>query len=268
MPSEADRSLRSTILYLVATTAALGTLYYVSSSLKETLDNFLAQASGENPNTLLQHKKVLAERLKKPEIVTMELNSQELMISADVIGCDEISTSFSSIGGMENELEDLNNHIILPMQMWKLMKGKNSIACPTGVLLCKFLPYIISNELHYLNYTCLKSDGRPGTGKTMMAKAIAKESGATFIGIKASTLLNKWVGESEKLVTALFSLSKKLAPSVVFIDEMDTLLNNRSNGSGNTSVTSMQVLSLILFYSNDSFRSNRLLAYVVLICCT
>jgi SpoVK/Ycf46/Vps4 family AAA+-type ATPase len=63
------------------------------------------------------------------------------------------------------------------------------------------------------------------------------ESGATFIGIKASTILNKWVGESEKLITALFSLARKLAPTVIFIDEVDTLLKNRNGDSGPTSLS-------------------------------
>lgn len=70
--------------------------------------------------------------------------------------------------------------------------------------------------------------GPPGTGKTMLAKAVAKESGANMLEISGATVNDKWVGESEKLIRAVFTLAKKLSPCVVFIDEADSLLANRS----------------------------------------
>jgi hypothetical protein len=77
--------------------------------------------------------------------------------------------------------------------------------------------------------------GPPGTGKTMLAKAVARDSGANMLEISGASINDKWVGEAEKLIRAVFTLAKKLSPCVVFIDEADSLLANRSMFSSRAS---------------------------------
>jgi len=127
---------------------------------------------------------------------------------------EDITVSFRDIGGLAETKAAIYESIILPLERPELFCGKKGkkaqrklLTPPRGILLY----------------------GPPGTGKTMMAKAIAKDSGATFINVHFSALLDKYVGESQKFTHAIFTLAHKLAPSIIFIDEIDAFLRKRSS---------------------------------------
>ncbi|KAE8722861.1 ATP binding protein, putative isoform 3 [Hibiscus syriacus] len=109
----------------------------------------------------------------------------------------DIGVSFDDIGALENVKDTLKELVMLPLQRPELFcKGQLTKPCK-GILLF----------------------GLPGTGKTMLAKAVATEAGANIINISMSSITSKWFGEGEKYVKAVFSVASKIAPSVIFVDE-------------------------------------------------
>jgi len=139
----------------------------------------------------------------------LQLTTYEQTIAMEVVAPDEIPVSFDDIGGLDAIIEELKESVIYPLTLPHLYAHSSSLlSAPSGVLLY----------------------GPPGCGKTMLAKALAHESGACFINLHISTLTEKWYGDSNKLVNAVFSLARKLQPSIVFIDEIDAVLGQRRSG--------------------------------------
>ncbi|PIA32897.1 hypothetical protein AQUCO_04300082v1 [Aquilegia coerulea] len=145
--------------------------------------------------------------VKKSFMDVITENEFEKKLLADVIPPNDIGVTFDDIGALENVKDTLKELVMLPLQRPELFcKGQLAKPCK-GILLF----------------------GPPGTGKTMLAKAVATEAGANFINISMSSITSKWFGDGEKYVKALFSLASKIAPSVIFVDEVDSMLGRREN---------------------------------------
>lgn len=129
--------------------------------------------------------------------------------------------SWSDIGGLDEVKQVLIENIVLPLKNPDLYE-KYGIKPPRGLLLY----------------------GPPGCGKTLLAKAVAKESGFNFIAVRGPELLSKWVGESERAIREIFKKARMHAPSIVFLDEVDSIAPTRGLLS-DSGVTERVVTQLI-----------------------
>ncbi|MBI2136420.1 AAA family ATPase [Candidatus Woesearchaeota archaeon] len=123
---------------------------------------------------------------------------------------------WTDVGGLEDIKQELKETVEWPLKNPDAFK-RMGVRPPRGVLLY----------------------GAPGTGKTMLAKAISRESDANFISIKGPELLSKWVGESEKAVREIFKKARLTSPTIIFFDEIDSLAPKRVEGSSNHATESV-----------------------------
>ena len=145
-----------------------------------------------------------------------------LVSGAEII--DKPNVKYSDLGGLDEQIREIRDAIELSLEKPEEFE-KFGIQPPKGVLLT----------------------GPPGTGKTMLAKAVASQTNATFLGLVGSELAQKYIGEGGRMVRELFSLARKKAPCIIFIDEIDAIGSKRldSSTSGDREVqrTLMQLLS-------------------------
>lgn len=219
--------LLSTVASIVLYTLGVG-LWTVSKSLVYALtgqDGSDGDVDTHNTQATSRLHEILKKRGREPKR-PLRLTSHETHLAEDIIDSDDIDESFADIGGMDNLKQEIWELAILPLLRPELFRTKSKLLQqPSGILLY----------------------GKPGCGKTLLAKAIAKESSAAFIPIKLSKILNKWVGESNKLVAATFSLARKLAPSVIFLDEVHCFLSDSVDPSASKSMESLKAEFLTLW---------------------
>jgi proteasome regulatory subunit len=131
---------------------------------------------------------------------------------------------WNDIGGLDDQIEDIKEVVELPLMKPELFK-KVGITPPKGILL----------------------HGPPGTGKTLLAKGVAKSTNSTFIEIVGSELVQKFIGEGAKLVKEVFDMARRKGPSIIFIDELDSLASRRielgTSGEREVQRTFMQLLA-------------------------
>ena len=141
---------------------------------------------------------------------------REVMVQAPNVGWDDV-------GGLDDAREKLREGVELPLKHPEAFR-RMGIRAAKGFLLY----------------------GPPGTGKTLLAKAVAREAQANFIATKSSDLLSKWYGESEQQIARLFARARQVAPTVIFIDELDSLVPARGGGMGGEPAVTERVVNTIL----------------------
>tara|TARA_B100000029_G_scaffold373127_1_gene367309 strand:- start:5983 stop:7212 length:1230 start_codon:yes stop_codon:yes gene_type:complete len=145
-----------------------------------------------------------------------------LVSNAEIIESPEIR--YSMIGGLDSQIKELREAIELPFEKPEAFSDFG-IEPPTGVLLT----------------------GPPGTGKTMLAKAVANSTKATFLGLVGAELAQKYIGEGGRMVRELFEMARQKAPAIIFIDEIDSIGSKRldvsTSGDREVQRTLMQLLS-------------------------
>ncbi len=205
---------------------------FIATVQEVTDDGVVVRQHGNNQEALTEVTDEMREDIEPGDRVAVN-NSLSIVktlsnstdVRARVMEVTETpETTYEDIGGLEDQIKEVRETIELPLTDPELF-DETGIDPPSGVLL----------------------HGPPGTGKTMLAKAAARQTDATFIKMAGSELVHKFIGEGARLVRDLFEVARQKAPSVVFIDEIDAVASKRTDSktSGDAEVqrTMMQLLS-------------------------
>ena len=172
-------------------------------------------------------KPIPVEMLEKMEVSRIDFKNAHRGIEPSAIReffIEVPKVTWKDIGGLDEIKQNLIEAVEWPLTQPEVFK-RMGIQAPRGILLY----------------------GPPGTGKTLLAKAVAHESKANFISIKGPEVLSKWVGESEKAIRELFKKARQVAPTIVFLDEIDSIAPRRGQYSGSHATESVvnQILTSI-----------------------
>ncbi|XP_052759020.1 fidgetin-like protein 1 isoform X2 [Galleria mellonella] len=159
---------------------------------------FVSPMIGVQDKQGTQEPEVTDERLKHIDPKMIELIESEIIDKGTPIGWDDIA-------GLQMAKSVIQEAVVWPLLRPDIFTGLRRP--PKGILLF----------------------GPPGTGKTLIGKCVAAQCNATFFSISASSLTSKWIGDGEKMVRALFAVARCHQPAVIFIDEIDSLLTQRSD---------------------------------------
>ncbi len=184
------------------------------ATLRRILPKINIEDEGEIPQKLLEELKVLKKDFKDAFKNVSPSAMREVLVEIPNI-------KWADIGGMDELKQQLKEAVEWPLKNAKMFK-KMGIKPPKGILLY----------------------GAPGTGKTLLAKAVANESNANFISVKGPEIFSKWVGESERAIRKIFSKARQVAPCIVFFDELDAIAPIRGRDTG-THVTETVVNQML-----------------------
>ncbi|MEM1526196.1 MAG: proteasome-activating nucleotidase [Ignisphaera sp.] len=187
----------------------------IEATLIEILDNDRALVKSSTGPILIVYILPTVDKSKLKPGVSVALNqrgsaivevlprSEDPFVRAFEIE-ERPNVTYQDVGGLEKQIEEIREAIELPLKYPQKFKSMG-IEPPKGVLLY----------------------GPPGCGKTLLAKAVARETNATFIRLVASELAQKFIGEGARIVREVFALARRKAPSIVFIDEIDAIASKR-----------------------------------------
>jgi len=143
-------------------------------------------------------------------------------------------STYDMVGGLDKQIREIKEVIELPVKHPELFESLG-IAQPKGVLLY----------------------GPPGTGKTLLARAVAHHTDCTFIRVSGSELVQKYIGEGSKMVRELFVMAREHAPSIIFMDEVDSIGSARIDSGGGSGDSEVQRTMLELLNQLDGFESTK-----------
>lgn len=212
---------------------SLGLMYLGTRAVRSVMDPAAGRRSAAAASAAALHARLVAAGV--PSSALQGMSSGELSLTSELVFPEDIETGWADVGGLEQIKQELVEEVVYPLvrpdlfvppQAAVVSAAGEASAAAGGPRVGERVNSLLAAPKGVLFY------GPPGTGKTMLAKALAKESGALFLAVSPSSLLSKWVGETNQLTRALFSLASRVAPAIIFLDEVDALFRARSSTAG------------------------------------